>query len=269
MGINVMTDLNSHVVDSSVLEENSTGKIVTTKPTLWHCHYSRSLRPLWLLAEMAVDHDVIEMQFPPRVNQDGYKEMNVLGTVPYFVDGDVHMTESTGICHYLVERYGYDDLRIKPSHAEYGDYLNWLYMSDATLLFPQTLVLRYTQFEPDERKSPQVAEDYRLWFLARLKKLDQHIIGRDFLCDNRFTIADIAVGYALYFGETQGLDVGYSQQVKTYLKRLKERPAFKKVVDVGERLSPFAHPELWTKKASRISVASPEPLNYAAKNMAS
>ena len=220
--------------------------MITDKPTLWHCHYSRSLRALWALEEMDVDYDVIEMQFPPRKNQPGYKEMNVLGTVPYFIDGDTHMTESTAICHYLVERYQQYDLGLRPDHPEFGDYLNWLYMSDATLTFPQTLVIRYSKFEPEARRQPQVADDYRKWFLARLRKLDQHMLTREYLCDNRFTIADIAVGFALYFGECEGMGGDYTPQVQAYLKRLIARPAFQKVEVVGESLSPFKHPELWT-----------------------
>lgn len=222
--------------------------MTTDKPTLWHCHYSRSLRALWALEEMGIDYDVVEMQFPPRKNQTGYKEMNVLGTVPYFVDGDTHMTESTAICHYLVERYQQYNLGLRPDHPEFGDYLNWLYMSDATLTFPQTLVIRYSQFEPEERRQPQVVEDYRKWYLARLRKLDQHMLDREFLCDNRFTIADIAVGFALYFGDCEGLGGDYTPQVQAYLKRLVARPAFQKVEAVGESLSPFKHPELWTKR---------------------
>lgn len=229
--------------------------ITTEKPTLWHCHASRSLRPLWTLAEMGIDYDVVSMQFPPRVFEPDYKEMNVLGTVPYFVDGETHMTESSGICHYLVERYPQtnpeNDLRLTPDHPEYGDYLNWLYHSDATLLFPQTIVIRYTQFEPEERRSSQVAEDYRKWYHARLRKLDAHIADRDYLVANKFTIADIAVGYALFFGETQGLDKDYTPQVKDYLARLKARPAFQKTQKIGEECSPFLHPELWTQPFKR------------------
>ncbi len=224
-----------------------TGLITTTKPTLWHCHYSRSLRALWALEEMGMDYDVVEMQFPPRVHQPDYKKMNVLGTVPYFVDGDVHMTESSAICHYLVERYQQHDFGVRPDHPEFGDYLNWLYMSDATLTFPQTLVIRYTQFEPEDRRSPQVADDYRKWYLARLRKLDQHLENREYLCDNRFTIADVTVGFALYFGDCEGLGEDYSPQVKAYLARLVARPAFQKSALVGESLSPFKHPELWNK----------------------
>jgi glutathione S-transferase len=231
-----------------VFEKDSEGKIITTKPTLWHCHGSRSLRPLWALEEMGIDYDVVPMQFPPRINELNFKEMNVLGTVPYFIDGQQRMSESTGICHYLVERYDHAALKIDINDAAYADYLNWLYMSDATLLFPQTLVLRYSLFEPAERQSPQVAEDYKHWFWARLKRLDQHLATHTYLCGNRITMADIAVGYALYLGVTNGLESGYSESIKGYLARLMDREAFKRSAAVGEELSPFVHPELWTMR---------------------
>ena len=144
------------------------------------------------------------------------------------------MTESTGICHYLVERYQQNQFGVTVDHPEYGDYLNWLYHSDATLTFPQTLYLRYTLLEPEERRQPQVAEDYRKWYLARLRLLDQHIEEREFLCDERFTIADIAVGYALFLGELQGFAIDYTPQVIDYLNRLKNRPAFIKAVSLTE-----------------------------------
>ena len=235
------------LIDGLELSTNQSGKIVTDKPTLWHCHVSRSLRCLWALEESGLDFDLINMQFPPRMTQPNYKEMNVLGTVPYFVDGETHLTESSGICHYLVEKYRLEHLRIDVTHPEYGDYINWLFMSDATLLFPQTIVMRYSMLEPKERRSEQVAEDYRVWFLARLKKLNEHIIDREYLCANKFTIADITIGYALYFAELRGLGKDFTPQVQAYLNRLKARDSFKKVVDEGEELSPFVHPELWTK----------------------
>lgn len=197
-----------------------------SKPKLWHCYNARSLRPLWALEEMGIDYDLEVMLFPPRFRHEGYKELNVLGTVPYFVDGETTMTESTGICHYLVERYQQHQLRIKPDHPEYGDYINWLYQSDATLTFPQTLYLRYTHLESGENRLPKVAQDYAKWFINRLSRLDAHIKGREFLCDNRMTIADIAVGYALLLGELLGLSEQYSPQVQAYLTRLKARPAF-------------------------------------------
>lgn len=217
--------------------ENTSAK--QHKPKLWHCHDTRSLRPLWTMEEMGIDYDLECMTFPPRYTQPGYKDLNILGTVPYFEHGETRMTESSAICHYLVERFNSEHLTVRPDNPAYGDFLNWMYMSDATLLFPQTLVLRYSRLEPEDRRLPQVVEDYRVWYWARLKKLAQHIQGRTFLCDNRFTIADIAVGYALYFGTTLGLDEGYSEEVSRYLNNLIARPGFKRISHIGKALNPF------------------------------
>ena len=57
--------------------------------------------------------------------------------------------------------------------------------------------------------------------------------------------------YALYFGESQGLNKDYSPQVLAYLKRLKARPAFQKIQPLGAELSPFLHPELLTQPAKK------------------
>ena len=206
---------------------------------LWHCHNARSLRPLWAMQEMGLDYELEVLPFPPRVFKKDYLGVNVLGTVPFFEDGVTQMTESTGICHYLVERYKQYDFGLQADHPEFGDYLNWLYHSDATLTFPQTIVMRYTHLEPEERKLKQAVEDYGKWYIARLRRLDAHILEREYLCDKRFTIADIAIAYALFFGELLGLDKDYTPQVKDYLARMKARPAFKKVQAIGAELSPF------------------------------
>ena len=71
---------------------------------LYHCRNARSLRPLWTLEELGADYELVNMPFPPRSAYPGYLGINPLGTVPTFVDGPLTMTESTGICHYLVDR---------------------------------------------------------------------------------------------------------------------------------------------------------------------
>jgi glutathione S-transferase len=198
---------------------------------LWHCEGARSLRALWALEEMGLDYELEILPFPPRIFQKEYLGTNVLGTVPYFVDGDAHMTESSGICHYLVEKYQQFDFGLRPDHPEYGNYLNWLYHSDATLTFPQTIVMRYYHLEPTPEKQA-VGIDYAKWFMARLRMLDARVAEHEYLVDGRFTIADIAIGYALYLGKTLKLneliDRDYSPQIEAYYQRLIERPGFKR-----------------------------------------
>jgi glutathione S-transferase len=195
---------------------------------LYHCADARSLRPLWALEELGADYELVNMAFPPRATYPGYLNINPLGTVPTFVDGEVTLTESTGICHYLGEKFAPTDLRVDPAEPAYGEYLNWMYRSDATLTFPQTIVLRYTRLEPRERRLPQAAEDYTVWYLSRLRSVEAALEDREFLCAGRFTMADIAVHYALFLGETLGLAERYKPRSRDYLERLKERPALRR-----------------------------------------
>ena len=199
---------------------------------LYHCQAARSLRPLWALEEMGLDYELEVMAFPPRFLHEGYVEKNPLGTVPYFEDGEVSLTESTGICHYLVETYGPTPLRVDPSEPDYGDYLNWLYRSDATLTFPQTIVLRYTQMEPlPELK--KVPDDYTKWFFSRLRSVDEAVGEREYLCADRFTIADIAVGYAILLADVGlGLREKFKPQTEAYYQRLLQRPALQKAMAI-------------------------------------
>jgi glutathione S-transferase len=199
---------------------------------LYHCKGARSLRPLWTLEEMGIAYELETMRFPPRAFREGYLNINPLGTVPAFTDGDITMTESAGICQYLVDTYGPTDLGLTSADKDYGSYLNWLHRSDATLTFPQTIVLRYTRLEPEERRLKQAADDYTQWFFARLRSVEQATADRDYLCANRFTIADIAVGFALYLAETLGLRPGFKPNTEAYYQRLTERPAFQRAIDL-------------------------------------
>jgi len=206
---------------------------------LWHCSGSRSLRALWTLEELELDYEIEILPFPPRVFQREYLEVNPLGTVPYFVDGDTEMTESSAICQYLVDRYDGDAIRVRPDQAGYGAYLNWLHHADATLTFPQTIAMRYYILEPTPEKQA-VAEDYSKWYFARLRRLDKHLENNEYLVDGRFTIADIAVTYALYLGRAFKFHERYKPQTADYMARMMERPAFKRADEQGE---PMALPE--------------------------
>ena len=117
---------------------------------LYHCMSARSFRALWALEELGLDYELMMLPFPPRMFKKEYLGINPLGTIPAFFDGDTFMTESSAIAQYLAERYGQGKLNIPVDDARYGAYLNWLHFGEATLTFPQTLVLRYTRLEPEE-----------------------------------------------------------------------------------------------------------------------
>ena len=198
--------------------------------TLYHCHNARSFRPLWTMEEMGLSYELKMLPFPPRERVPDYLTVNPLGTVPTFFDGALRMTESAAICQYLVTRYGPTPLAVDPFEPDYGLYLNWLFFGEATLTFPQAIVLRYSKFEPPERRSEQVASDYARWFLSRLRGVDAVVSKQPTLCAGRFTIADISVGFALLLAEFSGLSVKFSPAVAGYWRSLKERDGFQRAL---------------------------------------
>lgn len=164
---------------------------------LHHGVSARSFRPLWLLEELGLPHELVMHAFPPRVHDEALLEINPLGTVP-----------------------------------AYGDYLNFLHFGEATLTFPQTLVLRYGHFEPPLRRQPQVVEDYARWCLSRLRTLVPRLEREPFICAGRFTAADVSVGYALLLASHIGLEERFKPAVADYWARLQQREAFRRALTV-------------------------------------
>lgn len=199
---------------------------------LYHCLSARSFRPLWMLEEIGIDYELRVLPFPPRLLARDYLKVNPLGTVPALVDGESRMTESSAICQYLAARLSPGNLDVGVGEAGYADYLNFVHFGEATLTFPQTLVLRYRHFEPAERRQPQVADDYARWFLSRLRSLEGRLEEHPFLSGGRFTAADISVGYALLLATHLELDQAFTPAVQDYWHRLQARDAFQRSLRV-------------------------------------
>jgi len=194
---------------------------------LYHCADARSFRALWALEELGLPYELELVPFPPRARVPGYRDLNPLGTVPVMFDGEHRMTESAAIIHYLGARYGPTDLVVRPEEPTFADYMNFLVMGEATLTFPQTIVLRYTRLEPPERRAVQAADDYRQWFLSRLRAAST-MVGEGFVCAGRFTMADISFAYALLLGENLGLAAEFPASLAPYWQAMQARDGFKR-----------------------------------------
>jgi glutathione S-transferase len=199
--------------------------------TLYHCAGARSFRPLWTLEELRLPYDLKMLPFPPRALAKEYLGLNPLGTIPLLLDGHTRMTESAAIAQYLVTRYGPTLLAVGVEEPDYGAFLNWLHFGEATLTFPQTLVLRYTELEPEERRNPQIVADYAKWFFGRLRGVEAAVADREMLCADRFTAADISVGYALLLAQQIGLSRDFGPAVTAYWQRLQARDGFRRAIE--------------------------------------
>ena len=201
----------------------------TELPVLYTCAGSRGLRATWAAEEAGVAIDLRLLPFPPRFQAPEFLETNPLGTVPMLVDGETAMTESCAIAHYLASKGGDRSLVVEPDEADYAAYLDFTYHADATITFPQTVYMRFALFEKDKGWS-EAGQAYAKWFWKRLVKLEQRLENREYLCADRFTVADICCGYALILARKVGLDEGVPATLKAYRERLTAREGYLRAV---------------------------------------
>lgn len=193
---------------------------------LYHCKDARSFRVIWALEELGLPYRLHCMSFPPRRFAKSYLEINPLGSVPLLLDDNVRLTESVAILQYLVTRYGPSQLAVVPDEEGYGTYLDALVYGEATLATHAVTVLRYARFEPEHRRLVQAIEDGRSAYQLKLRALDRWLDNSDFVAADRFTMADISVGYAVKLAHYVGISDLLNERISAYWARLSERPAY-------------------------------------------
>ena len=119
---------------------------------------------------------------------------------------------------------------VEPDEADYAAYLDFTYHADATITFPQTVYMRFALFEKDKGWG-EAGQAYAKWFWKRLVKLEQRLENREYLCADRFTVADICCGYALILARKVGLDEGVPATLKAYRERLTAREGYLRAVE--------------------------------------
>ena len=193
--------------------------------TVYHAKNTRSIRVLWTLEELGVKAEIKTLPFPPRKLQPDYLAVNVTGTVPTLIDGEVRLTESMAICEYLAAKHN-SSLLVPPADPARIQFLQWVWYGESTLMTPLSRMATVMRLE---RKGPDVdaiIADARDNAGVRLKALEQRLEGRDFLVAGRLTLADISVGYPLHLVSVFGIDNLLGPRSAAYRERLRSRPAY-------------------------------------------
>ncbi|MEM1368640.1 MAG: glutathione S-transferase family protein [Cyanobacteria bacterium P01_H01_bin.15] len=138
--------------------------------------------------------------------QKSYLDLNPFGKVPGLQDGDFQLWESGAILLCLAEKYWSLSLYERSLQNQ------WIYFANATLGPPQ-----FGDVENQES--------------ARfLKPLNAQFNTQTFLTGEALAVADIAVGATLVFATMlAGMNYGDYPAITNYVKRLSERPAYRKV----------------------------------------
>ena len=190
---------------------------------------TRSTRAAWLLEELGVPYEQQQVQFmkgehkqPPHLARQPH------GLVPAIDLGQGPMIESAAICMALADRYAEKGLAPAldaPERARYHEAIVYAVSTVDEAIIP---IYLHTKVIPPDKRDPKVIETKLPTWRISAKLLTDRLGDRKFIVGDKFTAADIVVGYDLVLAMEIGLLADYPS-LAAYTRRLTERPTFHKV----------------------------------------
>lgn len=175
----------------------------------------------WALHEAGADYDAIVVDWKDKPAD--FMKANPMGKVPTLIhhaaSGDYIVTECAAICAYLAQVH--PEAGLEPRETERADYLRWLFFAAGPL--EQAILARQMGFEP-ENEQQQVSAGFGS-FERTASTLEGHLENRDYVCGDRFTMADVYVGSQIDWGMTFGT-VPERPVFQAYARRCRARSAY-------------------------------------------
>jgi len=206
--------------------------------TIHHFPMARSLRVVWLMEELGEPYNLVRASFPPDA---AFKALNPEGTLPFIEDDDsdgkpIRMAESIAILQYITGRRLPQAMALtvgpKPDPAAYAAHLQLLHLGEASLAGLLATISRTRRTAPDGEKENFSTRMNRELFVSRLNVVVERLKdGREWLMGEKFTIADISVGYALGFAKLIGMGDTLPDVVRAYHERSIARPAYVRAME--------------------------------------
>jgi glutathione S-transferase len=179
---------------------------------------SRGQIARWALHEAGADYEQVLVDW---ADKGDLLKVNPMGKVPTIVHhhgGHDHVvTEAAAICHYLAETTAPDLL---PRDHEKADYFRWLFFAAGPL--EQAIVAKSMGWDvPPEREGMAGFGNYD----RTVDALDGWLSAHDYVCGERFTMADVYVGSAVDWGLQFG-SLPTRASFESYAGRFRSRDAY-------------------------------------------
>lgn len=187
---------------------------------------TRDLRVLWALEEMGLPYEIVGMDHPNHdLDREEFRAKNPFGQLPVIDDDGVVVTESGAILLYLARKSG----KLLPGDlAGEAQVLRWSIAALSSVEVP-VLTMWFVGISGGKETKPHDA--LRQWSDMRLKQLDGWLAGRTFVATDEFTVADILMTHVLSTGSTDPALLEPHTNLREYLTRCTQRPAWKRTFD--------------------------------------
>lgn len=194
-------------------------KLVGTRKT-------RAFRVLWLLEELGIEYE----HSPVAPHSDGIKSHNPAGKIPaLIVDGTV-ISDSVAIMTYLADAHGQFTFAagtiqraVQDSHTQFlNDEFDGCLWTGA----------RHTFVLPEEHRMPAVKDSLKWEFERSLGRFMERLGDGPYLMGETMTIADILACHCGNWATNARFPLDSQPGFKTYTDRLRDRPAYKRAMEL-------------------------------------
>jgi glutathione S-transferase len=192
---------------------------------------STTSRPVMMFAAehgLALEHEHVDL-LGEENRSAAYLAINPNGIVPFLVDGDFSLGESTAILRYLAQKVGSPaypaDLRAR---AKVDEALDWFSTNFHTYF---CLFAVYPNFGVPHGLDPFIAQGVIAYGETQaprwLELLDRHMLGgQPFVCGDQISLADYLGASFVTLGEAAAYDFGPYPNIQAWIARMKARPAW-------------------------------------------
>lgn len=190
---------------------------------------SRAQIARWALHEAGANYEpvLVDWNNKPRALLDANR-MGKLPTIIHHHGGHDHVvSEAAAVCHYLAER---EAPELLPRDEEKADYFRWMFFAAGPL--EQAVTARSMGWEtPEDREAMVGFGSYE----RTIDALDGWLAEHDYICGERFTMADVYVGSQVDWG-LQFNSMLERESFTAYAERFRAREGYQAAKAIDNKL---------------------------------
>ncbi|MGI9249745.1 MAG: glutathione S-transferase family protein [Pseudohongiellaceae bacterium] len=183
----------------------------------------------WMLEELGEPYDTRWIAYGEEMKSAEYLAINPMGKVPALKHKGAVITEAAAICTYLAMTFPAKGLAPAPGSPALADFWRWLFFAAGPL--EMAVTERSMKWETTPEQSRMLGYGS---YKTTMDALDQHLNGREYICDSGFSAADVCLGSHIVWG-LQFKTIESRPAFETYAAKLAERDAYKRAVELGQK----------------------------------
>jgi glutathione S-transferase len=187
-------------------------------------HAGRPVRVVWTLEELGQPYELTVMT-RDEARSEQHRTRHPLGRVPVLEDDEGFVFESAAICLHLADMH--PEVGLVPPLGTHNRALvyQWACFAPAELEPPLIESMRQAERDPERAAAARGRFDAAASAVAGALGAQEYLVG------GRFSVAEVLVGTTLAFTARGGFIEELPQNLKEYLARLAQRPAYQRAAE--------------------------------------